>query len=191
MKVLVVKSLLEDSSALDARLAGIGLEMSPVIWQHERVYVPHGYRRGQNYARLMLRTEVRNPEESASYSLRMKRHIEDSGVDISHSSTVIEYTEVMEMIHQLGYRKVAEVSRQRRELWLDERTAVFLDDIEGLSGTFLKIEAQVVDEPIELLVKDLYQILRMLGQETMLLQTYAELLNYAPEEIAVPEVVEP
>lgn len=170
------------------RLAGIGMGMSPVIWQHERVYVPHGYRRGQNFARLMLRTEIRTPEEPATYAVRLKRHIEDSGVDLAYSSTVVEYTEVMEMIHQLGYRKVAEVSRQRQELWLDERTALFVDEVEGLAGAFLKIEAQVDEnEPIEPLRRDLHKILRMLGQETMLVQTYAELLNYAPEEIVVPE----
>ncbi len=40
MKKLIVKSQLLDRGALERQIAGIGMELSPVIWQHERVYLP-------------------------------------------------------------------------------------------------------------------------------------------------------
>ncbi len=36
------------------------------------------------------------------------------------------------MIHQLGFRKAAEVSRQRQEIWLDNRTVIYVDEVEGI-----------------------------------------------------------
>lgn len=189
MKTLIAKSYLADATVFVTRLTGIGMELSPVIWLHERVYVPHEYRAGQNLARLMLRTEVRKPEEPARYELRLKRHVEDSGVNFVNRTAVGEYTEAMEIIHQMGYRKIAEVSRQRQEVWFDERTVIYLDQIEGIEGYFLKIEVEMDDESVEALWRDLLKILQMLGQKAITVQTYAEILQRGLEEMALPEEI--
>lgn len=188
MKKLIVKSQLPDRVAFDRQLANIGMELSPVIWQHERVYLPSDYRPAMNFPRLVMRTEVRTTEQPAIYSMYLKRHIEDSGVDWVNFTEVKNYTEATGIIHQLGFRKVAEVSRQRQELWLDDKTVIYLDKVEGLDGYFLKLEAELIDdEPIDLLRRDLFNILHMLGQETFVMQTYFSLFSEQIQPYFLPE----
>lgn len=177
MKKLIVKSrLLNEANFLD-QIAGIGSEMSPIIWQHERVYVPHNYREGQNLPRMITRTEVRDTNTPAVYSLHLKRHIEDSGVDWVNVTKVSDYNETSGIIHQLGFQKIAEISRQRQELVLDDRTVIYLDRVEGVNEAFLKIEADLEEgEPIDALRADLFKILEMLGQKTFVMDTYANLV---------------
>lgn len=187
MKKLIVKSALISVDDFLDKLEAIGLEMSPVVWQHERVYLPSNYKPEQNLPRLVMRTEVRTPEEPARYFMYLKRHIEDSGVDWVNFSGVTDYTEATGIIHQLGFRKVAEVSRQRRELWLDNRTAIFMDTVEGLPGSYLKIEAELDEnESVDALRKDLFKILTMFGQKTFTMQSYFELLREDPQEFFLP-----
>ena len=181
-------SQLPDRVTFDRQLANIGMELSPVIWQHERVYLPSDYRPAMNFPRLVMRTEVRTTEQPAIYSMYLKRHIEDSGVDWVNFTEVKNYTEATGIIHQLGFRKAAEVSRQRQELWLDDKTVIYLDKVEGLDGYFLKLEAELIDdEPIDLLRRDLFNILHMLGQETFVMQTYFSLFSEQIQPYFLPE----
>ncbi len=180
MKKLIVKSRLLDEANFVDQIVGTGQELSPVIWQHERVYVPHDYREGQNLPRMITRTEVRDTNTPAVYSLFLKRHIEDSGVDWVNKTVVGDYNETSGIIHQLGFQKAAEISRQRQEVWLDERTVIYLDHVEGLNEAFLKIEADLDDgEPIDALRSDLFRILEMLGQKTFVMETYANLVAHS------------
>ena len=188
MKKLVVKCHLDDQETFDRRAVKTGLEFGPAIWQHERVYVTHDYRPRMNYPRLMLRTEVVAADQPARYALRLKRHIEDSGVDYVNSTLVADYTETTMMIHQLGYRKLTEVSRQRQELILDEKTVLYLDTLEGVALPFLKIEAELTDEmSVEAVRKELFTSLELLGLETFLMQTYAELMTEQMQPYYLPK----
>lgn len=188
MKKLIVKSKLLDREKFDQQIAGIGMELSPVIWQHERVYLPHDYRPAMNYPRMVMRTEVRATDQPATYSMYLKRHIEDSGLDWVNATEVKDYTEASGIIHQLGFRKVAEVSRQRQELDLDERTVIYLDKVEGLDGSYIKIEAEMDDdESVDALRVDLFTILSMLGQETFTMQPYFELVQKGDEPYLIPK----
>jgi len=178
MKKLVIKSQLVDRTDFEQRAAGIGLEFSPTIWQHERIYVPNDYRPNMNHPRMILRTEVRQTNQPANYTMFLKRHIEDSGIDIVHATPVGDYTETTAIIHQLGFRKAAEVSRQRQELVLDERTVIYLDIVEGLAGSFLKIEAELAEgAAVETLRREIFRTLDLFGQETFVMQTYADLMT--------------
>ena len=81
------------------------------------------------------------------------------------------------MVHQLGFRKMAEMSRQRRALWIEEKTVMYLDKVEGLDDYYLKLEAEVGDnDSVEAVWRDLLSLLAMIGQESFTMQTYAELL---------------
>lgn len=189
MKKLILKSQVADVAKLEQKLANIGSEFSAAVWQHERIYWPSDFKPGMNQPRMILRTEVTEADQPANYRLFLKRHIEDSGVDWTNSTQVADYTEATGIIHQLGFRKAAEISRQRRELRLDAQTVLYLDTIEGVDGSFLKIEIKVLkDESVEAVRAVLFSTLRLLGLETFVTQTYAEMLNgviqpyYLPEE---------
>lgn len=164
------------------------MELSPVIWQHERVYLPSDFRPAMNYPRLVMRTEVRATDQPAIYAMYLKRHIEDSGVDWVNYTEVKDYTEASGIIHQLGFRKAAEISRQRQELWLDDTTVIYVDKVEGLETYYLKIEAGIQEgESVELLRKDLFNIMSMLGQETFIMQAYFDLMNNVEQPYFIPQ----
>ena len=188
MKKLVVKCHLDDQETFDRRAVKTGLEFGPAIWQHERVYLPHDFRPGMNHPRLVMRTEVLATDQPAQYAMYLKRHIEDSGVDYVYYTSVGDYTEATGIIHQLGFRKVSEVSRQRREARLDDNTVFYLDVVEGLAGDCLTSELELVEDvPIEGLRQDLYRTLGLLGQKTFLMQTYAELMLGQMQPYYLPE----
>lgn len=178
MKKVIVKSQIATADMLLERMAMIGMEFLPAVWQHERIYVPRGFRSGMNQPRIGLRTEVKATNQPAVYTMYLKRHIEDSGVDFVFATPVENYTETTGIIHQLGFEKLAEVSRQRRTMWLDENTLVHLDEIEGLDGAFVKLEAILQEgEPVDVLRQELMATLKSLQLETMLVQTYGEMIR--------------
>lgn len=189
MKKLIVKSPIADMADFEMKALRAGLQFSAAIWQHERVYVPRDFRPNMNMPRLVMRTEVVTTEQPAQYYLYLKRHIEDSGVDLLNLTAIGDYTEASGIIHQLGFRKVAEVSRQRRELALDARTTIYLDVVEGLEGGFVKIEF-VLDEatPVEAARQELFTTLSLFGRQTFLLQTYAEMLTNDIQPYFLPEI---
>ncbi len=190
MKKVIVKSQLVNPYALVKKLEDIGFEFEPAVWQHERIYLPHNFQPHMNFPRLVMRTEVLETNQPAQYSLYLKRHIEDSGVDYVNFTGVNDYTEATGIVHQLGFRKVAEMSRQRRILQLDAQTVIYWDTVEGIETPFIKIEADIVEGvSVEATRKELYRSLRLFGSETFLVQTYAEILvgnqvqpYYLPEE---------
>lgn len=191
MKKVVLKCQVPDVARLERKVSDIGAEFSPAVWQHERIYWPGDFRPNMNYPRLIMRTEVARPELPARYSMYIKRHIEDSGVDYVYMTGVDDYTAATGIVHQLGFRKSAEMSRRRQELRLDEHTVLYLDKVEGLDDHFLKLEVELVDEntPIDLVRRTLYQTLELLKIETFITQTYGELLAghtmqpyYLPED---------
>lgn len=178
MKKIVLKSQVPDRAKLEKKVANIGMEFSPAVWQSERIYWPSDFRSGMNQSRLILRTEVAQADQPATYYLYLKRHIEDSGLDFMHVTTVGDYTEAIEIIKQLGYREAADVSRQRQTLQLDGHTVLYLDAVEGIDGAFLKLEVEMTDDtvPVDAVRATLFETLELLGLKTFMMQTYAELL---------------
>ena len=111
----------------------------------------------------------------------------DSGVDWVNYTQVKDYTEASGIVHQLGFRKVAEVSRQRQELRLDERTVVYVDTVDGIDGQFIKLEAELDEnESVDVLRADLFTILMMLGQETFVMQPYFDLVQNVEQPYLIP-----
>lgn len=178
MKKIVLKSQVPNLAKLEKKVANIGLEFSSAVWQSERIYWPSDFKPGMNQPRLVLRTEVEQTDQPATYYLYLKRHIEDSGLDFVYATTVGDYVEAIEIIKQLGYREAADVSRQRRTLQLDGHTTLYLDTVEGIDGAFLKLEVEMADDtvPVDAVRATLFETLELLGLETFMMQTYAELL---------------
>lgn len=179
MKKVIVKCKLRNRDEFEQKLTDIEMDFLPLYWQHDRVYVPRGYQKQSNYPRMILRTEMRALDRPAKYSLIMRRHIEDSGVDVVHETVIKDYTEAASMILQLGFELQAEISRRRQDLKMGEGTKLFLDKIDGMAGFYAKIESELEDnERVAEVRADLINTLKVLGQDekTVVTETYAELV---------------
>jgi len=177
MKKVIIKCKLRGRDAFEQKLSDIGLDFGPVYWQHDRVYVPRNYKKRGSFPRLIMRTEMKALDRPPRYELILRRHIEDSGVDIVNSTVIKDYTEAVNIIYQLGFEKKAEVSRQRQDLTLKGGTKLFIDNIEGTVGYYAKIEADLrEDDKVGEVRDELRRTLEVLGEKNFINETYADLL---------------
>ena len=176
MKKVILKVKLSARERFEDKLTEIDLDFSPIYWQHDRVYVPRGYKKGMNLPRLIMRTDMKAVDKPAKYSLILKRHIEDSGVDIVEETPIKNYEEMVNIILQLGFKPVAEVSRRRQSLDMGEGTDIHLDKIENKPGYYAKIESELGAEDSVIEAKiDLEKTFQTLGETNFVETPYAEL----------------
>lgn len=180
MKKAIIKVKLNKLDQFEKRVKEISLDLTPTTWQHDRVYVPRGYKRGLNLPRLVMRTELKAVNAPPKYRLILKRHIEDSGIEITNRTEVSDYTELVNIIHQLGFVLAAEVSRRRREIEISENTQFYLDSIDGLEEHYVKLETVLEDnDKIADVMKDLKRTLKLfkLSKEEISTESYFEMIN--------------
>ncbi|MDO4612250.1 MAG: hypothetical protein Q4B29_02210 [Candidatus Saccharibacteria bacterium] len=177
MKKVILKCKLEDRERFEDKLSDIDLDFSSIYWQHDRIYVPRGYKQGMNFPRLIMRTEMRAVDEPPTHSLILRRHIEDSGVDVVEETPVTDYVNTVNIILQLGFRPSGEVSRRRQELIMGEGTKIYLDEIDGRDNEhYAKIESELIgDTSVEEARSDLEKTFKSLGETEFVEKTYAEL----------------
>jgi len=177
MKKVILKYQLKDRERFEDKLTELDFDLSPIYWQHDRVYVPRGYKTGMNYPRMIMRTEMHAVDETPKYSLVLRRHIEDSSVDISEETPVIDYVAMVNIILQLGFKPAGEVSRRRQEVSLGNNTILYLDEIDGTNGgQFVKMEAVVGEEDtVEVVKNNLAKTLKDLGENDTINKAYFEL----------------
>ena len=179
MKKAILKVKMKDRVALDTQMRELGLEFGPVVWQHDRVYLPRGYRPNMNLPRMIMRTEMTTVDEPAKYYLTLKRHISDSGIDIVDQTRVSDYVEAVNMIHQLGFGSAIEVSRRRQVLDIGESAVMYLDEVEKVPGYYLKLETKIEDnEKVREVMDDLRRTMRLFGQDdrNVVNDTYSDLV---------------
>ena len=145
MKRVIFKVKLKNREIAEEKLDREGVDLSAIFWLHDRVYVPRGYERGKNYPRLVMRTEMRAVDEPPKYILILRRHIEDSGIDVVEKTVVLDYVAAVNMILQLGFRPAGEVSRRRQNAIFRE-TYVCFDEIDGKEGSFMKVEGGILEK---------------------------------------------
>ena len=168
---------LKNREEFENRLASLGMDFGAVYWQHDRVYVPRSFRRGGGYPRLIMRTEMKAVDKPAKYSMVLKRHIEDSNVEVTNETKVTNYTEAANIILQLGFRQVAEISRRRQEIRMGEGTTMYLDKIEGVQNYYAKIEAEFGDgDSAGQLRNEVLKTFESLEERNEVPETYAEIL---------------
>ena len=166
MKKVIVKCKVRDRDRLEKNLEDIGLEFSPVYWQHDRVYLPRGFKSGNNMPRMIMRTEMKAIDRPPKYELILKRHIEDSGIDVVNRVIVNDYVATVDIIHQLGFELKSEVSRRRQILPIGEDTRMCLDKVDRVAGYYLKIETKLKeDDKISEVMEDLEKTLMIFGQD--------------------------
>ena len=176
MKKVIVKCRVHNRDRFEKRLEGVDLEFSPVYWQHDRVYVPRGYKGRSNFPRLIMRTEMHAVGDAPVYLLSLRRHIEDSGVDIIEDTKITDYEGMVNIILQLGFKQVGEVSRRREELKISKDTMLYLDTLDTDDSTFAKIESILDDKTTAVNAKsELISTLRSFGETDVIESTYFEL----------------
>ena len=122
---------------------------------------------------------IREVDRPAKYELICKRHIEDSGVTISHATQVKDYSEAASILLQLGFVMQAEISRRRQALEIDKYTMVYIDQIDNQEENFVKIEITLEDdEKVGEAQRKLESLLAEFGLtgNIRLKETYAELV---------------
>ena len=177
MKKVIVKCKLKNRDEFEKKLTEIDMDFTPMYWLHERVYVPRNYQKKSSFPRLILRTEMRAVDKPAKYELQLRRHIEDSGVDVVDTTVIRDYQEAANIILQLGFEAQNEVSSRRQELTLGKGTKMYLDKVDGVAGYFAKIEAEVDEtDKVEEVRKEILSTFEQFGQDvsTVVADTYSE-----------------
>ena len=177
MKKVIVKCKLKNHDEFEKKLTEIDMDFSPMYWLHERVYVPRNYQKKNSFPRLILRTEMHAVDRPAKYELQLRRHIEDSGVDIVDTTVIRDYQEAANIILQLGFEPQNEVSSRRQELTLGKGTKMFMDKVDGVAGYFAKIEAELGDDDkVEDVRREILSTFEQFGQDpsTVIADTYSE-----------------
>ena len=154
MKKIVLKAKVKSYDDFEKNLDEIGKDLAPIIWQHDRVFVPRGYKRGMNFPKIIMRTEMKAVDRPAQYEMILRRHVEDSGIDIIESTVVKDYVDSVNIIYQLGFKNIAEVSRRRQIADLGEGIKIYLDKIDNLNGYYAKMEMVLRDEDVVAEVRD-------------------------------------
>ena len=176
MKKVILKCKLVSRDKFEKKLSDIDLDFSAIYWQHDRVYVPRGYKRGMNLPRLIMRTEMKAVDKPPKYSLILRRHIEDSGVDVVEETPIKDYENTVNIILQLGFKPAGEVSRRRQELKMGEGTYIYLDKIDGKAGSYAKIETVLnQNDSVAEVQADLKKTFETLGESNFVDKTYFEL----------------
>ena len=176
MKKVILKCKLKNRDSFESKLSDIELDFSPVYWQHDRVYIPKNYKPNSNFPRLIMRTEMKAVDKPAKYYFILKRHIEDSGVDITEETEVKDYEKLVNIILQLGFKLEKEISRRRQTLKMGEGTYIHLDKIDTLSGYYAKIESDLDEkDSITEARQDLQKTFETLGETSFVDKPYFEL----------------
>ncbi|MCR5832855.1 MAG: hypothetical protein K6G36_02920 [Candidatus Saccharibacteria bacterium] len=175
MKKVIVKCKLADREQFESKLAEIDCDFSPVYWQHDRIYIPRDFKHGANFPRLIMRTEVRATDMPAKYTLILRRHIEDSGVDMVEATPVTNYVEMVNIILQLGFKLQTEVSRQRQEIQMDDQNVIYLDAVENHDGYYAKMESVLSDtDSAEDVREELRRMFASFGEKDITELAYSE-----------------
>ena len=147
MKQVILKVKLKDPDGFEKKLSDIDYDFSPLYWQHDRVYVPRGFKHATNLPRLTMRTEMRAIDEPAHYYLMLRRHIEDSGVDVVEKTPITDYENTVNIILQLGFKPIGEAARRRQEIDMGDGTYIYSDRVDGKEedAAYAKIESILKD----------------------------------------------
>ncbi|MBQ6313952.1 CYTH domain-containing protein [Candidatus Saccharibacteria bacterium] len=176
MRKVIVKAKLSSRDRFEEKLSDIDLDFSPIYWQHDRIYVPRDYKKNSNYPRLIMRTEMISVDKPARYTLILRRHIEDSGIDIIEETAIKDYENTVNIILQLGFKPLSEVSRRRQDLKTGEGTVIYLDKVENLPGYYAKIESEITPEDSVIEARqDLEKTFQTLGESNFVNKPYSEI----------------
>ena len=87
-----------------------------------------------------------------------------------------DYEKTVNIILQLGFKPAGEISRRREDLKMGEGTTMYLDNIEGRSGYYAKIESEISPDDSVLEARDdLKKTFETLGESNFIDSPYSEM----------------
>ena len=176
MRKVVLKVRLKNRDKFEERLDRMDIELGSMYWEHDRIYLPRGYKRGENFPRFILKTEMKAVDRPAKYFLVQKRHIENLNIEVIHRTEIKDYFEAVGMMSEMGFTLAGEVSRKRQSAKLSGGELLYVDNLDNNTGNYAKIEAKITDigqsEDIRRKILDIYYRLR---EDRFLNQTYLEI----------------
>lgn len=176
MKKVIIKCKLLNRDRFEDKLSDIDMDFGAIYWQHDRVYTPRGYKPRSNFPRLVMRTELKSIDETPQYFLILRRHIEDSGIDIIEKTPVFDYAATVNILLQLGFRQAGEVSRRRQDLNMGEGTIIHLDELDGRDESYAKIETELADnDSVTGIREELKKTFKALDETDIVESAYFEL----------------
>jgi predicted adenylyl cyclase CyaB len=168
-----------DETNLIKALQDVGLEFSEAYFQHDRIFLPRGYRSGSRLPRMVLRTKV-PVGKSVSYRLILKRETEQRGAAAVYATHITNYAETVHMLQQLGFGHKADIELGRQEINMGQGVMLYLDEVKGL-GKYLKVEVAKADdvEATAETTDELLEIMKLLGirEKTITADSYRSLLR--------------
>ena len=178
MRKSIVKCQLKDRDRFEQTLEREDRDLSPIYWLHDRIYTPRGYQPHANLPRMIMRTVMHAVDESPQYLLILRRHIEDSGLDIVEETPITDYVGTVNIIRELGFKEAGEVSRRRQELQLATNTTLYLDTLDNrpAPADFAKLETTLEKDASPIATKtSLISLLKTLGETDIIEKSYIEL----------------
>lgn len=123
-----------------------------------------------------MRTEMHAIDDPPTYLLSLRRHIEDSGIDIIEDVSITDYQGMVNVIMQLGFKQFGEVSRRREEIKISDNVMLYLDTLDSDDSIYAKIESVLSEHtPAALEKNELINTLRSFGETDIIESTYFEL----------------
>jgi len=183
MKVISVKAKLKNKIDFLKTLADIDLEFGDTYHQHDRIFLPRGYKPDRSLPKVVIRTNIYSTDKTPSYYLIFKRHLPKFDIDVVHRTEVRDYTETAHILHQLGFALGHEIVKQRQTLTMEGGVNICIDKIDDL-GTFVKIESELDETDTPKAVReDLVRTLDALGIKSSAIidNTYANLSERQPK----------
>ena len=176
MKKAILKCKLENPDDFKRKLSDIEFNFSDTYWHHDRIYVPKNYQPKSNFPRLIMRTETKPKDTQPQFYLILKRHVEDSGLDITETTITDEYEKMVNIVFQLGFKFAAEISCHRQSLVVGEGTCIHLDKIDSLPGYYAKIESDITTpDSVTEAHLDIEKTFRTLGESNFIKSAYFEI----------------
>jgi Adenylate cyclase, class 2 (thermophilic) len=182
MKKTIVKAKLPSRTDFVSALEEIDFKFAAPYWQHDRIFVPRNFDRSKTQPRLSLRTIVKGADK-AIYALVLRRHFENSHMDLINATPVTDYAEAAHILYQLGYELKYEVARRREELDMGDTIKIYIDKIDTLQGYYAKIESELDDkDDTKESYEDICETFKVLGvpKSSIIANTYGELLESTP-----------
>ena len=171
MRTASVKVALKEKIQFLNALQQAGLQLDEAFSQHDRIFKSEN-----KNIKLIIRTDMKPNSEPVYYIVY--REYCANGTTLNYVAKVIDYEQIVRIVHGLGYKLIAEVNKERQMVQITDMIALSFDKVKDL-GEYIKLERAVnKDDDLNWIRADLAEALKTLGinENAKLIGSYSELL---------------